>query len=129
MKDKNISKDKRLLKKHGYVILHEALDRPESFISKMFEKEKSEHEEYISKKETLNLDYPTFNEVLAYRFELHVWSLGDHYYKLAERYYGDPNYWWVIAWFNKKPTEGHVKAGDIIRIPTPLGQVLTDIGY
>lgn len=84
---------------------------------------------FISKKETLNLDYPTFNEVLAYRFELHVWSLGDHYYKLAERYYGDPNYWWVIAWFNKKPTEGHVKAGDIIRIPTPLGQVLTDIGY
>jgi ubiquinone/menaquinone biosynthesis C-methylase UbiE len=53
MKDKNITKDKRLLKKQGYVMLHEALDRPESFFSKMFEEEKSEHEEYISKKKTL----------------------------------------------------------------------------
>ena len=84
---------------------------------------------FIAKKATLSLEYPSFQEVLSYDYELHVWSLGDHYYKLAERFYGDPAYWWIIAWFNKKPTESHVNAGDIIRVPKPLGQILTDLGY
>jgi len=53
-KSKNISKDKRLLKKEGYILMHEALDRPGSFLSKIFEEEKSEHEEYVSGKEILS---------------------------------------------------------------------------
>ena len=54
----------------------------------------------------------------------HVWKLGDRYYKLAYKHYGNPKYWWVIAWYNKRPTESHVKLGDLIYVPLPLEDVL-----
>ena len=59
----------------------------------------------------------------------HVWSLGDRYYKLADRYYGDPTLWWVIAWFNLAPTESHVSIGDMVLIPLPLEDVLDKLGF
>ena len=55
----------------------------------------------------------------------HRWKLGDKYWKLAADYYGDSTKWWVIAWYNEKPTEAHVKSGDLLFIPTPLGKVLS----
>jgi len=55
---------------------------------------------------------------------IHTWTLGDRYYKLAFEHYGDPRYWWVIAFFNNKPTEAHVKNGDQIRIPIPYEDVI-----
>ncbi len=55
----------------------------------------------------------------------HRWKLGDKYWKLANDYYGDSTKWWVIAWYNEKPTEAHIKTGDMILIPTPLGKVLS----
>jgi hypothetical protein len=58
----------------------------------------------------------------------HAWTYGDKYYKLAHRYYKDSELWWVIAWYNQKPTESHVKIGDIIYIPTPLNEVLKVYG-
>jgi len=54
----------------------------------------------------------------------HIWKTGDRYYKLAEKYYGLPRYWWAIALYNNKPTDGHVKLGDIVRIPLPLEKYL-----
>jgi nucleoid-associated protein YgaU len=54
----------------------------------------------------------------------HIWKTGDRYYKLAERYYGRPQYWWAIALYNNKPTEGHVRLGDTIRVPLPLEKYL-----
>ena len=53
----------------------------------------------------------------------HTWSLGDRYYKLAVQYYGDAELWWIIAWFNGKPTEAHIKIGDTIKIPMPLWKI------
>lgn len=58
----------------------------------------------------------------------HVWKTGDKYYKLATRYYGDQEYWWVIAWFNKKPIDNFCKVGDIIHVPTPIEEVLYYVG-
>jgi nucleoid-associated protein YgaU len=58
----------------------------------------------------------------------HTWKVGDRYYKLAHRYYGDSELWWVIAWFNKAPTESHLRLGDVILIPTPLETFLDRIG-
>jgi len=49
----------------------------------------------------------------------HIWETGDRYWKLAARYYKNPDYWWIIAWYNQKPTENHVKRGDVLLIPTP----------
>jgi len=54
----------------------------------------------------------------------HTWKLGDRYWKLADQHYGDGRLWWVIAKFNYRPTESHVKAGDKLLIPSPLSDVL-----
>ena len=55
---------------------------------------------------------------------LQIWKTGDRYYKLASAYYGNPKLWWIIALYNQKPTEGHLKRGDVIRIPTSLNLIL-----
>lgn len=55
----------------------------------------------------------------------HVWAFGDRLWKLADRYYGDSTYWWVIAWYNQKPTESHFSVGSTVIIPTPLEVALT----
>ena len=59
----------------------------------------------------------------------HIWGVGDRYYKLADEFYQDPTMWWVIAFYNQKPTEFHIKQGDVIYIPTPLDSILYSIGY
>ena len=55
------------------------------------------------------------------------WTLGDKFYKLAAEFYGDPELWWVIAWFNKKPTDSHARQGDLIYIPNPIDEVLAKL--
>jgi len=60
----------------------------------------------------------------VFRTVPHTWKTGDKYYKLAHTYYNDASYWWVIANFNNKPTEGHLNIGDQLLIPVPLSQVL-----
>ena len=54
----------------------------------------------------------------------HIWTIGDHFYKLAYQYYGNVDLWYLIAWFNRKPTDGHVNYGDTIHIPLPLEKVI-----
>jgi hypothetical protein len=54
----------------------------------------------------------------------HIWTLGDKYYKLANRYYQDPTLWWLIAWFNQKPTDAHLSEGHPIFIPIPVEDAL-----
>ena len=73
---------------------------------------------------TAKLSYPTKEQVKQLKVLTHIWKSGDRYYKLSFDYYGTSKYWWVIAWFNKKPTEAHVKYGDIVLIPTPLDKLL-----
>ena len=65
---------------------------------------------------------PTPGQVAELTTIPHIWSHGDKYYKLAAEYYGDPTYWWVIAWFNEKPTDGHLSVGMPVYIPLPLEQ-------
>lgn len=57
-----------------------------------------------------------------------VWSYGDHFYKVAHQYYGNPRYWWVIAWYNGFPTEADIKIGDLIDIPVNLEDALRVLG-
>ncbi len=54
----------------------------------------------------------------------HIWIQGDSFENLAERFYGDPRHWWVIASFNKLPTEQHVSYGKKIIIPVYLVDAL-----
>jgi len=54
----------------------------------------------------------------------HTWSIGDRFYKLSYKHYGTTKYWWLIAKYNGKPTESHVKVGDKIDIPLPLDRAI-----
>lgn len=58
----------------------------------------------------------------------YVWKMGDSYQKIAEAFYNDPTLWWVLAWYNGKPTDAMVRIGDTIRIPQPLETVLEFFG-
>jgi len=55
----------------------------------------------------------------------HTWKSGDRYYKLASMHYGNPAYWWIIAYYNNKPTEASISIGDTIIIPKPLSILIT----
>ena len=55
----------------------------------------------------------------------HIWTTGDNYYKLADAAYNDKSYWWVIGWYNGKPTDAMINVGDIIQVPRPLATVLS----
>jgi len=64
--------------------------------------------------------YPDTKQIRNLTIISHIWRFSDKYYKLANKYYGSSKYWWLIAWFNKKPTEAHIEIGDTIYIPTPF---------
>jgi hypothetical protein len=73
---------------------------------------------------TPRLNHPTTAQRETMTKHIHVWRDGDRFYKLADHHYGDSRYWWVIAWWNLRPTESHVKIGEGLRIPGPLNLVL-----
>jgi nucleoid-associated protein YgaU len=82
----------------------------------------------IEQYSTPTLKYPDSKDVSSLTVIDHIWGRGDHYYKLANFYYGDSTYWWVIAQFNQKPTEDQISFGDIIMVPTPLERILQSYG-
>ena len=69
---------------------------------------------------TKEIKYPTVREMRDIATIDHLWRVGDKWWKLAQTHYGDPELWWIIAWFNQKPTEVHCKNGDLVLIPFPL---------
>jgi len=65
-----------------------------------------------------------FNWSANFDIEEEYWGVGFRFYKLADKYYGDPSLWWIIPWFNQKPLESDFEAGDPVMIPLPLESVL-----
>lgn len=49
----------------------------------------------------------------------YVWRKDDNLFKLANRFYSNKNYWWIIAYVNNKPTDAHFEIGEEIFIPNP----------
>ena len=74
------------------------------------------------------LSHITKKQIASLTAISHVWKTGDRFFKLAYDHYGDSSKWWVIAWYNRKPTESDVSYGDIIYIPHPLDKVLIYLG-
>lgn len=70
-----------------------------------------------------NFLYPSAEQLKSIKTFEHFWSVGDRFYKLSYEYYGNVNDWWIIAMFNHKPTESHLKAGDVLYIPYPIEQI------
>tara|TARA_R110000824_G_scaffold238321_2_gene427052 strand:- start:114 stop:455 length:342 start_codon:yes stop_codon:yes gene_type:complete len=77
---------------------------------------------------TKRLKYPSIGDLRNISRTKHLWKVGDKYWKLAQTHYGDPQLWWIIGWFNQKPTEAHCKNGDTILIPTPLERLYKYFG-
>lgn len=77
---------------------------------------------------TPKLKYPTVQEMEKINILTETWKLGDRLYKYADKHYGDPSMWWVIAWFNKKPTENDFEIGEEVLIPYPLERIFKYFG-
>ena len=73
--------------------------------------------------------HPSITEISNFNTVKHLWTTGDRLFKLAYEYYDDPEFWWVIALYNQKPTEFHYKLGDTVYVPVPIETVLFYIGY
>lgn len=69
------------------------------------------------------------SELASLSFYEHIWARGDKLSNLAYVYYGDVNYWWIIAKINNKPTEHHCKIGDKIFIPIEVDYLSKLYGY
>jgi nucleoid-associated protein YgaU len=83
---------------------------------------------YIIQYTTPKFNYFDPNTIANIQTHTHIWKAGDRLYKLAYEYYNDASLWWVIAWFNKKPTESHYEIGQQVYIPKPLDQALAAMG-
>lgn len=54
----------------------------------------------------------------------HVWRRQDRLAKVADLYYGDARLWWVIGYYNQKPTDSHFVVGETIFIPFPFEDIV-----
>jgi nucleoid-associated protein YgaU len=80
--------------------------------------------EQITHYTTKQFNKLTAQDYLELSFTTHIWHSSDKYWKLSSAYYGDPQYWYIIAWFNNRPIESMNNIGDQILIPQPLDRVL-----
>ena len=48
----------------------------------------------------------------------YIWKKGDNLFKLANRFYSNKEYWWIISYFNQKPTDADFELGEEILIPS-----------
>jgi hypothetical protein len=69
---------------------------------------------------TPKLPNPTQKQINDIPYEIHYWVTGQRLFKLAQKYYGDHRYWYIIARFNNKATEAQIAEGEQIKIPTNL---------
>lgn len=82
----------------------------------------------IKHQETPILNNPSVTERASLETTGHIWKYGDRFYNIAHKYYGNPEYWWVIAWYNGYPTEADVLPGDVLDIPLNLERTLMVLG-
>ena len=84
--------------------------------------------EQIPQYDVVRIGYPTPAEMNSFTNTLLVWSATDKLYNLSNKYYGSPQYWWVIAWYNKKASEAEFTVGEQFFVPLPLESVLGYVG-
>ena len=83
----------------------------------------------INQFDTAVIEFPA-NQILAgLSYDTRIWQVGDRLHKIAHEVFGDSRYWWVVAQFNKKPTDHHFQVGDIYYVPLNLEDVLNSFGY
>tara|TARA_Y100000592_G_scaffold22853_1_gene35460 strand:+ start:2498 stop:2839 length:342 start_codon:yes stop_codon:yes gene_type:complete len=78
--------------------------------------------------DTAEFLFPTTDQIAELENIKIRWGATSKLYNLAAQHYGNPTYWWVIALYNKKPTEADFKIGEIVYIPLPLEEILEHFG-
>ena len=71
---------------------------------------------------------PSVRQRAAVTTNKHIWKYGDRLYKLADQYYGDSRFWWVIAWWNGYGVEADIKTGAVLYIPIDIVIALKVLG-
>ena len=84
--------------------------------------------DFIKQFRSSKLKYPSDEQIATLNIVSHLWVRGDRLYKLANKFYGDSELWWVIAWFNKKPAETLISLGDTVLVPFPLERAIEFMG-
>lgn len=74
---------------------------------------------------TAELVYPDPEKLEDITEVTRVWGVGTKYFNLAKEFYGDEEYWWILAWYNLRPLETDFEPGDIVYIPLPLEEILS----
>jgi nucleoid-associated protein YgaU len=77
---------------------------------------------------TGKLKNPTITQRSRTKTSNHIWKYGDRLYNLSHKFYGDPQYWWVIAWWNGYGIEADIKTGATLSIPLNIERALTVLG-
>jgi ABC-type phosphonate transport system ATPase subunit len=78
---------------------------------------------------TVKMRNPSVGVRAAVVTAAHIWKYGDRLYNLAARFYGEPEYWWIIAWWNGYGVEADIPTGALLAIPTDIEQALKALGY
>jgi|TARA_Y100000034_G_scaffold36664_1_gene45105 nucleoid-associated protein YgaU len=78
--------------------------------------------------ETPSLYNPSVMDRTTLKTTPYIWKYGSRFYNLADQFYGDAKYWWVIAWYNGVPTEAHLKTGAVIYIPLNIEDAYRVLG-
>ena len=73
--------------------------------------------------ETFLIKPLTVEERRKYTTRTVIWQRNTRLFKLAFEFYGDSKLWWIIGWFNQKPTDSHFSVGDEVLIPFPLDEI------
>ena len=82
----------------------------------------------IEQYETPIMRNPSLRARVALKSTKHVWKYGDRFYSLANTYYGDARFWWVIAWWNSYGVEADVSIGALLEIPLDIAGALKVLG-
>lgn len=77
---------------------------------------------------TAALKHPTQEDYNRIGSKRVIWKQTSRLTKIAQEHLGSYEYWWVIAWWNKKPTEAHFKHGDVVYVPNDLNLTLEVLG-
>jgi len=83
----------------------------------------------INQYNTATIIFPSGQALSELSYDTRIWKMGDRLHNIAYDVFGDSRYWWIIAQFNKKPTDHHFKLGDIYYVPLNLQDALNSFGY
>jgi nucleoid-associated protein YgaU len=57
----------------------------------------------------------------------YVWRVGDRLDSVAERRWGDPDYWWVLALANRIKDPFRITVGQVLKVPLDVRQILDKV--